>query len=441
MKKYIVRMRLVLLLSIIISFLFTYFGVYMPLVSEVENKAVSQFKAIAMAKTNAFKETIDKNVQAAAGLSSRSVIRDRIAAYQKGETTMEELSAFTEDKYKDGAKIIENLTYAKRIVEDQVVTVFYSDNHVGVEIPYLSDVSSLEYHYNQKGVMACLDVISPIFINDVVVGHDLVGFCLNETLIELNDDQSILIKLSRDLPVLAPYDFDLDLSESETHLYYVYGLDDDNYMLVSQDKADLFQSRNNLTKLVILNMGLAYGLILLLIYIFIFRYAQSRMEDLTQDRDTYRKKADFDLLTGANTRLFLERFIENHPYEKGILILIDLDNFKEINDTRGHLVGDEVLKATVETIKGSIRSEDMIIRYGGDEFLIIIRSHTLAEGEHVVTRISEKLTNWPAFDFEIDFSYGIIEVESMQSLNKHINEADMKMYLNKMDKRIKASEK
>jgi hypothetical protein len=199
------------------------------------------------------------------------VIRDRIAAYNKGEITMEDLSAFTADKYEDGARIIENLTYAKRIVDNQVVTVFYRDGYVGIEIPYLLEVSSLEYHYNQKGAMACLDVISPIFINDAVVGHDLVGFCLNETLIELNDDQSISIKLSRELPVLAPYDLDLDLSESDTHLYYVYGLDDDNYMLVSQDKVDLFQSRDSLTKLVLLNMSIAYGLILTLIYIFIFR--------------------------------------------------------------------------------------------------------------------------------------------------------------------------
>lgn len=437
MGKYLIRVRIVLVISAITLSLLTFFGVYKPLVSEVENKAIAQFKLVAVAKTNAFKATIDKNIQAAMGLSSRSAIRDKIVEYKNGEVDIEALSAYSESKYRDGASVVENLTYAKRVVDQQVVTSYFNETYSGVAVPNSRDVDALVYAYTQKEDVACLDVISPIAADDVIVGYDFVGFCLNETIEQMNDDSSIWFELTKALPEVERSNKDSNLYEDGEFIFYIYFLDEENIVMVYQSKKNLYQSRDSLSRLVLFNMGFGYGVIILLIYVFIFRYARLEMEGLTIDRDVYKQKADFDGLTGAYSRQFLENFLENHPYEEGTLLLIDLDNFKQINDKYGHLIGDEVLKSFVVSINQVIQSEDLVVRYGGDEFVVLLRDSSIETGEEVVSNVMKSLSKTTNFEFEIDFSYGISIVQNMVLLYEHINEADMKMYLHKMDKRIK----
>ncbi len=77
-----------------------------------------------------------------------------------------------------------------------------------------------------------------------------------------------------------------------------------------------------------------------------------------------------DTLTKTYSRAYLESFMPNHENAKGIAIA-DIDEFKSINDTYGHIVGDAALKHISKVIKSCIRKEDVLIRYGGDEFLLI----------------------------------------------------------------------
>lgn len=136
--------------------------------------------------------------------------------------------------------------------------------------------------------------------------------------------------------------------------------------------------------------------------------------------------------------MFLYNFINSHPHEKGILILIDIDGFKKINDTYGHVIGDDVLKTIVSAIKKSIRDDDLVIRYGGDEFLIILRRDGADKENNIaaviIQRIKIELSKQTQFQFNIDFSYGITPLYSMLNIVEYINEADKKMYLNKREK-------
>ncbi len=93
-----------------------------------------------------------------------------------------------------------------------------------------------------------------------------------------------------------------------------------------------------------------------------------------------------DPLTGLpNRALFLDRLIvalahaSRHQHKVGILFL-DLDRFKQINDSLGHTMGDHLLKGAAERIRASVREEDTIARFGGDEFALLI--HVLGRGEH-----------------------------------------------------------
>lgn len=89
-------------------------------------------------------------------------------------------------------------------------------------------------------------------------------------------------------------------------------------------------------------------------------------------------KADTDLLTGLNNKLATERkiteFIANNPTSKSMLFLIDLDNFKTINDTMGHAFGDEVLRTLGKQLSPMFRVTDIVGRIGGDEFMVFVKN-------------------------------------------------------------------
>lgn len=89
------------------------------------------------------------------------------------------------------------------------------------------------------------------------------------------------------------------------------------------------------------------------------------------------EKADTDLLTELNNKIASERkikeYILNNPNGQAMLFLIDIDNFKKINDTRGHAFGDEVLRNIGMRLKAAFRSTDVVGRAGGDEFILLLK--------------------------------------------------------------------
>ncbi len=111
----------------------------------------------------------------------------------------------------------------------------------------------------------------------------------------------------------------------------------------------------------------------------VFR-AVGTLEDVNDQRTEtlkLRVEADTDALTGIYNRAATERLIENelsnaHPDTKYAFMLIDLDHFKEINDTLGHLYGDEVLKEVATALYTTFRSNDIVGRLGGDEFIVFL---------------------------------------------------------------------
>ena len=79
-------------------------------------------------------------------------------------------------------------------------------------------------------------------------------------------------------------------------------------------------------------------------------------------------------MTGALNREATEARIEKRlsDDQKGFLFLLDIDNFKEINDTRGHMIGDQILIDLVQLLKSEFRQNDVIGRLGGDEFMVFM---------------------------------------------------------------------
>lgn len=106
-----------------------------------------------------------------------------------------------------------------------------------------------------------------------------------------------------------------------------------------------------------------------------------------------REKADTDLLTGLSNKLATERkikeYMEEYPESLAMMFVLDIDNFKKINDTMGHAFGDEVLRSFGKSISSVFRVTDIIGRTGGDEFTIFLKfmksdANTLKEAEKLV---------------------------------------------------------
>lgn len=138
-----------------------------------------------------------------------------------------------------------------------------------------------------------------------------------------------------------------------------------------------------------------------------------------------------DTLTGTYTRLYLENFQSNLESADAVAI-VDVDLFKQINDKYGHPVGDEALKTIANTIQSGIRGSDTLIRYGGDEFLLIfskIGEEVFYERLKQLRRAVQetKLPDYP--EVKLDVSLG--GVYRVHPLSEAIRQADLRMYENK----------
>lgn len=161
---------------------------------------------------------------------------------------------------------------------------------------------------------------------------------------------------------------------------------------------------------------------------------------LENERRRLRQLAYYDQLTGLYSRNFFEEILKNQiaiaEREKMTceIVIIDIDDFKKINDYYGHLAGDEVLKLVAKCIKESIRSSDIAARYGGDEFVIIL-SGTSQGAVSIVERIRSKLKQKNRFDFAVDISYGFSRFSSKEEYKSAFEKSDELLYRMKNDKK------
>jgi diguanylate cyclase len=114
------------------------------------------------------------------------------------------------------------------------------------------------------------------------------------------------------------------------------------------------------------------------------------------------------------------------------LLMIDVNKFKQVNTRFGHLTGDFVLAEIAGILKSSIRGSDAVVRYGGDEFLILLADTASPGAQKVCQRINDKLNDWNEAGnlekFTISLSIGIAEWHDGDTLDLMLDSADRKMY-------------
>lgn len=160
-------------------------------------------------------------------------------------------------------------------------------------------------------------------------------------------------------------------------------------------------------------------------------------EKLIRTLSQYHTKLYQDVLTGAYNRRYFEDKLRHMQMTAGVA-MIDLDDFKVYNDTCGHDAGDAVLETLVQTIQGAVRGNDILIRYGGDEFLLLmpdIQEHIFFQMLHEILRKinAASVPDYPSIHLSVSIGGTFCENASLEDA---IHRADALMYQAKNKKNM-----
>lgn len=166
--------------------------------------------------------------------------------------------------------------------------------------------------------------------------------------------------------------------------------------------------------------------------------AQNKINQLEAELHQMEEKVHEDHLTGILNRRGLDNAFERESSRSArhqvslCFALLDIDNFKQLNDTHGHKVGDDALVYLVESIKETTRPEDIVSRYGGEEFVILLPNTRIDEAVQVLSRIRRNLTKKFFLNENkrilITFSAGVAQFQLGESQDDVFKRADEALY-------------
>jgi diguanylate cyclase (GGDEF)-like protein/PAS domain S-box-containing protein len=150
-----------------------------------------------------------------------------------------------------------------------------------------------------------------------------------------------------------------------------------------------------------------------------------------------REAADRDPLTGLANRRFLNRELERHLREGErsqqpfSVIMADLDHFKEINDTFGHMVGDQVLVKVAACLQNQCRPVDLVARFGGEEFVVLLPHEEVETAAHIAERLRQNIVMTAVDELgqrHLTASLGVAQAASEDSVHRLLQRVDTALY-------------
>lgn len=170
------------------------------------------------------------------------------------------------------------------------------------------------------------------------------------------------------------------------------------------------------------------------------------IEELKNTNCKLEELANFDTLTGAYNRRRFEEYFKasvdiKEKYDSTFsIIMFDIDNFKQINDTFGHNEGDHILRGISTTVKFALRETDKLFRWGGDEFIVLLPSTALKDALKVAEKIRSTVehTELSSRNAKITISLGVGEYSNGDSVYQYVSRVDNAMLRAKNTGRNKA---
>jgi len=186
----------------------------------------------------------------------------------------------------------------------------------------------------------------------------------------------------------------------------------------------------------ILEVLLGFGTMMVLLE-GVRREVEATNRQLTQTSDKLQLLASMDPLTEALNRHAFHTLLSREqsgrePESHGCVAVIDIDNLKPINDHFGHSVGDKAIRAVARAVRSLIRADDMVFRWGGDEFLVLLFKLPEAEAARRMASLNDILKEnsqrWTGSPITISVSSGVSGFASLDELRDAIERADQAMY-------------
>ncbi|BBH45031.1 sensor domain-containing diguanylate cyclase [Pseudomonas sp. KU43P] len=161
-------------------------------------------------------------------------------------------------------------------------------------------------------------------------------------------------------------------------------------------------------------------------------------QQLQRQLDENRELAERDALTGIANRYCLEKRLQEgceraQRFRQPLaLIAMDVDDFKPINDRYGHVRGEAVLVAVVQALRGCMREQDVLARWGGDEFVMVLPQTSLSEALEVAAGLRRAMAQVkPVGEYMLTLSYGVVERQEGEAQHELLLRADEALYRSK----------
>ncbi len=164
------------------------------------------------------------------------------------------------------------------------------------------------------------------------------------------------------------------------------------------------------------------------------------VKDVTESTRLYKKMEKYSV-TDEMTQAYNRTYYESGKYKEDLqypvaVVMIDINHLKYYNDHFGHKEGDILIKTIVNNIQSHLRDDDRLIRFGGDEFLLLLQACDSAQGEKIVHRIRQVEGKIQLQDIPVGAAYGMAEAKSPEDLETAISQADQAMYADKRKAKV-----
>lgn len=432
MDKLFYNLRNTFAVIIILIIVVSYFAVFLPFRTELKNSLYENYKNIVHCAETSLENHFIRSREAAEVLASRKMIKREITKYRKGEIKLAELKNYSESKYQPETDTEKHIEAVFRFIDDRMI-VNYGEQY----LPVLTEVNFSDSEENTE-LRITEDqnfIVTKSIIEDdqkTKLGTAYIIYNLKDILTEISKLNSKKIDFTI-LKNLDPADSRID----NNRVVEIKRLLNTDYYLKAESPTSLIYEPISSLSYKVMLIVLVTFLIIYLFTINILHKASNRViSRLRKELAEKIRLSETDKMLGIYNRTKFNEELKkeidrSRRYGNNLaLIMFDIDYFKSFNDNYGHQKGDQILKQIVSIVRNKIRENDLLARYGGDEFMIICPETDLTEAEILAERLNRSISNYnckKANDLSCSFGVGEFKKET-DTLNSFIKRVDQALY-------------